>query len=428
MTSHFDRRGFVRFFSSVSATALAVACKVRGKSDLAAAKYGDDEFEYIIVGSGAGGGPLAVNLSKAGFRTLLIEAGNDRGMTETYQIPAFHPVASEDPDMSWDFFVKHFDEDAKNQQDTKFVPNKGILYPRAGTLGGCTSHNAMISVYPNSSDWDRMGQDVGDLSYNGGTMRRYFGLVENATYQSDQSRKKGWLQIRFASSFLVISDKAVIAMLFSAARALGRKTFRNISSALSLLNLVTLSDTNTMDPNRDRNENLVLVPLATNEKNRRRCVRDYIVENANANLTVRTNCFVTKLTFADDAKTGQDAVVTGVEYEYGEKLYKASKAPQAASGQKNYVTAKREVILAGGTFNTPQILMLSGIGPKAELDAFAAQDPNFRVRLDRPGVGKNMQDRYELGVVNSANDPLQLIKDCKLEANVVDNCYTGWKD
>ena len=56
---------------------------------------------------------------------------------------------------------------------------------------------------------------------------------------------------------------------------------------------------------------------------------------------------------------------------------------------------RREVILAGGAFNTPQLLMLSGIGPRDELERHG-----IAVRVDLPGVGRNLQDRYEIGVVN----------------------------
>ena len=57
--------------------------------------------------------------------------------------------------MKWDFFVRHFGDTAQQQKDVKFVPAEdGVLYPRAGTLGGCTAHNALIMVYPNNEDWD----------------------------------------------------------------------------------------------------------------------------------------------------------------------------------------------------------------------------------------------------------------------------------
>ena len=61
------------------------------------------EYEYIIVGSGAGGGPLAARLALAGHKTLLIEAGDDQGGNDNYTVPAYSPRSTEDPAMSWDF-------------------------------------------------------------------------------------------------------------------------------------------------------------------------------------------------------------------------------------------------------------------------------------------------------------------------------------
>jgi choline dehydrogenase len=91
------------------------------------------------------------------------------------------------------------------------------------------------------------------------------------------------------------------------------------------------------------------------------------------------------------------------------------------------VRARKEVILAGGAFNTPQMLMLSGIGPKEDLEQIAASDETFKVLKDLPGVGKNLQDRYEVGVVNITTDYLSLIEKCNFKINVTDPCYASWK-
>ena len=89
---------------------------------------------------------------------------------------------------------------------------------------------------------------------------------------------------------------------------------------------------------------------------------------------------------------------TGVEYLKGERLYRAHGQPGTGSGTLSQAQARREVILCGGAFNTPQLLMLSGIGPRAVLEPLG-----IPVRVDLPGVGKNLQDRYEVGVVNRMN-------------------------
>jgi choline dehydrogenase len=62
----------------------------------------DDEYDFIVVGSGAGGGPLACRLAEANFKTLLIEAGNDQGNNVNTSIPAFQGVVAQDPKIRWD--------------------------------------------------------------------------------------------------------------------------------------------------------------------------------------------------------------------------------------------------------------------------------------------------------------------------------------
>lgn len=62
----------------------------------------DEEYDFIVVGSGAGGGPLACRLAEANFKTLLIEAGNDQGDNVNTSIPAFQGVVAQDPKVRWD--------------------------------------------------------------------------------------------------------------------------------------------------------------------------------------------------------------------------------------------------------------------------------------------------------------------------------------
>lgn len=67
----------------------------------------DDEYDFIVVGSGAGGGPLACRLAEANFKTLLIEAGNDQGDNVNTSIPAFQGVVAQDPKVRWDVSPQH---------------------------------------------------------------------------------------------------------------------------------------------------------------------------------------------------------------------------------------------------------------------------------------------------------------------------------
>src|SRR5262249_41511348 len=100
----------------------------------------------------------------------------------------------------------------------------------------------------------------------------------------------------------------------------------------------------------------------------------------------------------------------GVEYLKGRHLYRAHASPSELNGDLHEVRARREVIIAGGAFNTPQLLMLSGIGPAAHL-----RTHGIAVRVDLPGVGQNLQDRYEVAVTYRMQRPWRLLEGARFE-------------
>jgi choline dehydrogenase len=117
------------------------------------------------------------------------------------------------------------------------------------------------------------------------------------------------------------------------------------------------------------------------------------------NLQVRTGALVTRVLLDDNNRA------LGVEYLAGVHLYQADPlCDPNREGARVQVMASREVILAGGAFNTPQLLQLSGIGPGELLRAHG-----IAVRVDLPGVGENLQDRYEVSVVNRMKRPFDLL-------------------
>ena len=171
----------------------------------------DSEFDYIIVGSGAGGGPLAARLALGGKRVLVIEAGSNpadlsptAGPREVSAVPSFNGLASEHPDLSWEFFVKHYTKpppnpnpgepsDPKEHVDENDPERTGIFYPRAAALGGCTIHNAMITICGPDSDWDDLADFVRDDSWRAETMRPYFeGLERNQYFKQSRPPRTRW--------------------------------------------------------------------------------------------------------------------------------------------------------------------------------------------------------------------------------------------
>jgi len=408
------------------------------------------DYEYVVVGSGPGGGPLAARLAIAGHSVLLIDAGDDQGAAVQYQVPALNLASTEYEPMRWDYFVNHYSNDTRQEQDSKFTwrtpsgdlyvgpnppPNStplGILYPRAGTLGGCGSHNALITIYPHSSDWSYIQNLTGDPSWNPDNMRKYFGRLENSEYLPNDIVGHGfggWLTTSVTSLLLVLEDLKLLSLIIAAGTAMGNSFLGLIISTVAGLGEVLLRDINADTPGRNSAEGLYQVPLAVSG-GARNGPREFVLATANAvnadgsrkyQLDIRLNTLVTKVRFDT---TGSTPKAIGVDFLDGHSLYRADpRSGSASPATPGAVNATREVILAAGTFNTPQLLKLSGIGPKSELQSF-----NIPVLVDLPGVGTNLQDRYETGLVGKTPTDFVITSKCTFLTSSPDPCLQQWQN
>lgn len=388
---------------------------VSGKCDA----VGDQTFEFIVVGSGAGGGPVAANLARNGHRVLLLEAGQDEGDDPNYQVPGLHGNASEDPDLRWDYFVDHYTDEELALRDSKMsfdeaANPKGILYPRGGTLGGSTAVNAMITVKPHDRDWDEMAALTGDATWGAPHMEPYFERVQR------------WLGIEMPNPRLLLFNLRLQQIIVAAAASIVNDTNPRFDIRDLLKDIGQLIGLLTKDINEDAaaKEGMYLFPQAIVD-GRRNGSREYLLRTVEEGypLTIVTGALVHRVIF-DDERTEDGALrVAGVEYMRGAHLYEADPRSDldVAAPAPAFVAASREVILAAGAFNTPQILSLSGIGPADELETLG-QD----VLLDRPGVGQNLQDRYEVGVVGSVNREFSMLRDCLAVGDESDPCFRKW--
>lgn len=276
----------------------------------------------------------------------------------------------------------------------------GILYPRTGALGGCSQHNALIAIKPVANDWLYIQTLTGDDSWAPDNMLAYFEKLEKCEYLPDSvfgHGFTGWLPTAVTNLELIVQDLKILSLVIAAATTMGSLLLGSIITTVAGLAEVLTLDINNPSPIRDETEALYQVPLTMNfPEYSRASPRDFVLAVANAKnadgtntyqLDIQLNTLVTNIIFDTSGTTPK---ATGVEFLVGQSLYRADPRAQASntSGTPGSVTATREIIISAGTFNTPQILKLSGIGAAAELSSFG-----IPLIVDLPGVGANMQDR-----------------------------------
>lgn len=396
----------------------------------------DTTYDYIVVGSGPGGGPLAVNLATAGYSVLLLEAGQNHTDLDSQRIPAFFGSAQWDESQGWWFYTKNYANETEGAKNSKMVWEKpeggywvgknppegskqlGLWYPRAGTLGGCDTHNGGLTTRPSDWDWDNIAQITGDQSWRHEHMLHYFEGLERNTYLPTNSSGhgfSGYQPIGVVNKTLVEQEEQVMAIAKGSAAALG---FHERSQSNDF-NVVAKWDINEDSPDRDFQNDVYQIPFKKDERSHRYSAGNRVNDGVASGfpLTVQFDSLVTKVEIDKDLRA------TGVEYLKGEKLYKAD--PRAAGNStstRHRVKANREVIISGGTFNSPQILMLSGIGPAQHL-----QEHNIPVVVDLPGVGRNLQDHYEVPVIHEFPKNFTFFSTCLNDGPMEDNpCYHEW--
>jgi choline dehydrogenase len=385
------------------------------------------QYEYVVVGSGPGGGPLAADLARAGHSVLLLEAGSDYSDDPTYKY-AFNTVAAtNDPRTRWDFFVKHSDDldrELKYEHLTWRTSNGsyyvgldppegskqlGIWYPRAAALGGCAMHNAAVLDMPSDENWNYIADITGDTSWNAANMREIFKEIENYHDPGNGTTANGtaghgfggWLDSSQTDSSWPGNATDGTTLLRTVAENTGAGANLSVNDLRALIS----RDNNALDPLRDQATGVFGLSSHALPDGRRvspaTYIRKTLEEPAAFPLTVRLNSYLTRVIW-DQMVNFQPPAVMAIEYAIGPSAYQADpRYDPKRNTTRGFAYVMREVVIAGGAFNSPQILKVSGVGPAEEL-----RKHNITVVADLPGVGANLGDNFESSVLSLAAKPL----------------------
>ena len=293
---------------------------------------GAPEYDYIVIGAGSAGCVLANRLSTdPGKRVLLLEAGG-RDTNPWIHIPVGYFKTINNPATDWCF---------KTAPDPG-LGGRSISWPRGKVLGGSSSINGLLYVRGQPQDFDHWRQ-LGNAGWSFNDVLPYFRRAEN--------QERGADDFHGADGPLAVSDMRVRREICDA-----------VIKAAGELGIPERDDFN-----RDDQEGAGYFQLTTRNGLRCSTAVGYVKPaKGRPNLDIRTHAQVRNLIL-------ENGLCTGVAFD-------VKGAPRAA-------VCRGEVILSAGAIGSPQILMLSGIGPAQHLT-----DMGVPVAQDMPGVGGNLQD------------------------------------
>lgn len=303
--------------------------------------------DYIIIGSGSAGSALTYRLSEDGKHTVMVLefGGSDAG--PLIQMPAA---------LTWPISMKRYNWGYLSEPEPH-LNNRRLIAPRGKVIGGSSSINGMVYVRGHSEDFNRW-EALGAQGWGYADVLPYFKRLETSC-----GGEEGW---RGVDGRLHIQRPTAKNPLYRAFIEAGRQAGFEV----------------TEDYNGSKQEGFGLMEQTIYNGQRWSAASAYLrpaMKRPNVSLM---RCFARKIVI-------ENGRAVGVEIE--------------RNGMVEVVKAHREVIVSASTFNSPKLLMLSGIGPGEHL-----KEMGIDVKVDRPGVGANLQDHVEYFFQHESTQPITL--------------------